>query len=202
MPDFLNDHGEIQKHGASGNLPHWQQGEVMQFITFRLGDAMPQSKLREWKRARDLWLENHPLPHGPDLQQDARRLFSKLLETYLDQGLGSCLFKDPAAREMLAETLMRDQGKRVVHQAWVIMPNHVHLLFTPDYPLQKLVQVWKGASARRIGRGTIWQTNYRDTLIRDIDHFLNAVRYIRRNPRHLAPGTFTLWEGERASLVP
>ena len=26
---------------------------------------------------------------------------------------------------------MRFQGERVVHHAWVIMPNHVHLLFTP-----------------------------------------------------------------------
>ena len=45
MADFLNESGEILKHGAK--LPHWQQGEVMQFVTFRLGDAMPAGKLRQ-----------------------------------------------------------------------------------------------------------------------------------------------------------
>jgi hypothetical protein len=41
-PDFLNPDGHIQKHGDK--LPHWQQGEVMQFVTFRLGDALPSQK--------------------------------------------------------------------------------------------------------------------------------------------------------------
>lgn len=29
MPEFYNPSGETQKHGVK--LPHWQQGEVMQF---------------------------------------------------------------------------------------------------------------------------------------------------------------------------
>jgi hypothetical protein len=51
--DFLNESGEILKHGSK--LPHWQQGEVMQFVTFRLGDAMPASKLRQWKEELAIW---------------------------------------------------------------------------------------------------------------------------------------------------
>jgi len=69
------------------------------------------------------------------------------------------------------------------------------------YPLNKLMQVWKGVAARRLGRGSIWQKNYRDTLIRDASHFANAVRYIRRNPANLKPGTFTLWESDRALAI-
>lgn len=57
---------------------------------------------------------------------------------------------------------------------------------------------WKGVSARRIGKGSIWQKGYRDTMIRDAGHFANAVRYIRRNPAKLRPDTFTLWQSERA----
>ena len=68
-------------------------------------------------------------------------------------------------------------------------------------PLEKLMQSWKGISSRRIGAGTIWQKNYRDTLIRDATHFANAVRYIRRNPAKLREGTFTLWESERAKAI-
>jgi putative transposase len=75
------------------------------------------------------------------------------------------------------------------------------LLFTPMASLEKLMQSWKGVSSRRMGAGTIWQKNYRDTLIRDAGHFANAVRYIRRNPAKLQQGTFTLWQSERALAI-
>ena len=81
------------------------------------------------------------------------------------------------------------------------MPNLLHLLFTPKVPLEILLKAWKGTSARRIGSGSIWQIDYRDTLIRDSGHFANAVRYIRRNPAKLKPGTFSLWQGEKALAV-
>lgn len=98
---------------------------------------------------------------------------------------------------------MHFQGERVEHQAWVIMPNHVHLLFKPIAPIEKLVQAWKSVSAKRIGKGSIWQPNYRDTLIRNREHFANAVRYIRRNPvkAKLKDEEFTFWQSERARLI-
>jgi putative transposase len=96
---------------------------------------------------------------------------------------------------------MHDHEKKSTHHAWVIMPNHVHLMFTPLAPLEKLMQSWKGISARKIGLGSIWQKNYRDTMIRGAGHFANAVRYIRRNPAKLKQGTFTLWQSERAKAI-
>ena len=199
MGDFLNESEEIHKHGA--DLPHWQQGEVMQFVTFRLGDAMPGMKLRQWREDYAIWLAQHPKPFSAEDQQEYHRLFTWKLESWLDEGSGTCLLREALAREHLEETLMRDHGSRAIHHAWVIMPNHVHLLFTPKFRLEKLMQTWKGVSARRIGQGSIWQKNYRDTMIRDGGHFANAVRYIRRNPAKLSLGTFTLWQGERALAV-
>ena len=199
MSDFLNGSDEIRKHGSK--LPHWQQGEVMQFVTFRLGDAMPATKLRQWKEERAVWLGLHPPPRTPEKEREYHERFTRKFEGWLDEGAGCCLFRDPAHREILQEVLMRFQGERVEHHAWVIMPNHLHALFTPRIPIETLVKSWKGTSARRLRRGGIWQANYRDTMIRDGGHFANAVRYIRRNPAKLRPGTFTLWEGERASAV-
>jgi type I restriction enzyme R subunit len=199
MGDFLNESGEILKHGYK--LPHWQQGEVMQFVTFRLGDAMPTGKLRQWKEERDAWLAHHPKPWSLEAEKEYHRRFTRRLEEWLDQGAGACLLAFSVNREIVEGVLMHYQGLKVEHHAWVIMPNHLHLLFTPKVPLETLMKAWKGTSARRIGNGSIWQKNYRDTLIRDGGHFANAVRYIRRNPAQLKPGTFTLWEGERALAV-
>ncbi len=116
-------------------------------------------------------------------------------------GGGELLLKNPSNREILKEILMYEQGTRADQHAWVITPNHVHMLFTPLTPLPSLMKSWKGISARKIGLSRIWQKNYRDTLIRDASHFANAVRYIRRNPKNLQLGTFTLWESDRAKEV-
>lgn len=200
--DYLNPDAPIETH--RGALPHWMQDEVMQFVTFRLGDSLPKDKILEWKTQSQAWRATWPPPWTPEVEVEYHKRFTAKLERWLDQGSGSCLLRDAAMREILGELFMRFQGERAEFHAWVIMPNHVHLLFKPIEPIEKLVQAWKSVSAKRIGKGSIWQPNYRDTLIRDSDHFQNAVRYIRKNPEkaNLRAGTFTLWESERAKLIP
>lgn len=199
MPEFYHTERETQKHGQT--LPHWQQGDVIQFVTFRLADSMPQSKLRIWKEELATWKQLNPEPWIEKQTKEYHTRFTWKLEYWLDEGYGSCILKEPPIRTHLEETLMQDECSRVIHHAWVIMPNHFHLLFTPKHALDKLMQSWKGVSSRKIGKGPIWQRNYRDTLIRDSQHFANAVRYIRRNPAKLKQGTFTLWQSERAQAI-
>jgi REP element-mobilizing transposase RayT len=171
-------------------------------VTFRLGDSLPQAKINQWREEVAIWREENPEPWNPEQHDHYHRRFTYRLEEWLDSGHGECLLRDPKHREALSEILMKFQDDRVIHHAWVIMPNHVHLLFTPKVPLRDLIKAWKGTSARRIGRGSIWQSNYRDTLIRDPKHFVNAARYIRRNPKGLAQNSYTLWEGERVRAIP
>ena len=72
--------------------------------------------------------------------------------------------------------------------AWVVMPNHVHLLVEVwDKPLAGLVKSWKGYSARQINRilgrtGPLWQEEYWDRYIRNEEHFQKALRYVEGNP--------------------
>ena len=195
--NYINPDLEIHKSG--GELPYWQQDGVLQFVTFRLGDALPLSLIGDWQEERKQWLAVHPKPWTLEVGLEYHWNFSAKLERWLDQGMGSCLFADPDARRALAECLMRFEGERVFHQAWVIMPNHVHVLFSPKVPMAKLVQAWKGYTARVLGMGPIWQRDYHDTMIRDADHHVNVLRFIRRNPlkAKLAEGKFTLWEKNR-----
>lgn len=199
MSEFLDPLHEIHVHGTK--LPHWQQPHAMQFVTFRLADAMPQEKLHSWKQDYQLWLLHHPKPWSPADEQEYRKHFVAKLEAWLDAGSGSCILAIPAVRQRLQATLERDQGTRAEFHAWVIMPNHVHLLFTPLVRLESLMKSWKGVSSRKIGRGPIWQGGYRDTMIRNEAHFARATRYIRRNPAGLRPNTFTLWQSPRALAV-
>ncbi|GHC43436.1 transposase [Roseibacillus persicicus] len=194
-------HGEkVFRHGR--DLPHWQQVGTIQFITFRLADAMPQKKLTNWKEERDSWLAWNPKPWSDRQQNEHRRLFHEKLEEWLDEGAGSCLLAEKSNRVILADVLMKAHGDKASFESFVIMPNHVHLLVQPFVELEKLIKIWKGVSARKIGKGSIWQGNYRDTMIRDAEHFRNTVRYIRKNPKHLKSEEFTLWEGKSAKTIP
>jgi type I restriction enzyme R subunit len=200
MPqDFLNPRTAIAMHGR--DLPHWQQDVVLQFVTFRLKDSLPQSKLREWTAERTAWLACHPKPWDAKTRQVYNERFIASFEAWLDRGLGSCILKDPAVRQKLEAVFEHDSGTRVEFISRVIMPNHVHLLFRPLFPLPDLIRNWKSFSARGIGRGPLWQRNYRDTLIRNERHLAAVVRYIRRNPKHLPSSHTTLWESDRARRI-
>ena len=199
MADFIHRSKEIDRH--LNRLPHWQQKDAMQFVTFRLADAMPAKKLVFWKQERNEWMKWNPKPWNEKQKAEFEKLFHEKLEEWLDEGAGSCLFRERGNRVILEEVLMRAQGKWAEHEAWVNMPNHAHVLFRPLMPLQDLVKVWKGVSARRMKEGSIWQKDYRDRLIRDQEHFQNVVRYIRKNPAKLKEDEFTLWESERAKEI-
>jgi putative transposase len=90
------------------------------------------------------------------------------------------------------------------------MPNHVHAVFVlhTDWKLEQLVHSWKRHSARQINKlvgqqGGLWQRDYFDRLVRDETHFINCVRYVRRNPQKacLSPNEYLLYENDLAKSI-
>ena len=77
----------------------------------------------------------------------------------------------------------------------VVMPDHVHLIFTPliDFErsevvaLAQITKSIKGASAhlinRRVGRiGTVWQIESFDRVLRTSEQLDAKIAYVRANP--------------------
>ena len=200
---FLNGFAEI--HKTRDSLPHWQQESATYFLTFRLADSIPATLLREWKQERDRWLLDHPKPWSMETEADYHKRFSSRVERHLDQGSGSCLLAEPANAETVANAFSHFNRVRYLLHAWAIMPNHAHLLLSLDNgaDLGETVASWKRFTATRINRsqgksGAVWQADYFDRIIRDWDHFMNAARYIRRNPvkAKIPPGQSRLHEAE------
>lgn len=198
---FFDEFAEI--HKTHGRLPHWQQDRATYFLTFRLADSIPVNLLDEWRQERALWLADHPKPWTAETEADYHKLFSAKIDHYLDQGLGSCLLREPMSASLVAKAFQHFDQKRYLLHASVIMPNHVHLLLSlgDGIDLGKTISSWKRFTATRINRqddqsGALWQKNYFDRLIRDWRHFINVARYIRRNPEKakLPEGDFTLYE--------
>ena len=198
---FLNEYAEI--HKSLNRLPHWQQDKSTYFLTFRLADSLPSNILQQWREERDLWCLNHPAPWSPETESEYHRRFSATIDLHLDQGHGSCLFREPANATIVAQAFHHFDHSRYLLHAWVIMPNHVHLLLSlaENSSLENIVASWKRLTAHEICKqthatGSLWQKDYFDRLIRDWDHFMNVSRYIRRNPdkAKLPVGSFILYE--------
>jgi REP element-mobilizing transposase RayT len=143
-----------------------------------LADALPQERLASWQSE---------LAHLP--QDTATRERSRRIEAYLDSGKGVCLLRNPPIARIVQEAFLHFQGIRYHLHAWVIMPNHVHILFTPapGTALSDIVQAWKSFTAKKVNHmlrrtGVLWQADYFDRLIRDERHFHTAMTYIENNP--------------------
>lgn len=99
----------------------------------------------------------------------------------------------PAARSIAMRHCRFEDGKRIELHACVIMPTHVHLLFTcledergNPFLLSAIMKGIKGTSARRINqllkrRGQLWQDESFDRIMR-VGEFENKLQYIVANP--------------------
>lgn len=205
---FFNPFVEIIRH--NNRLPHWQQPGASYFLTYRLADSIPQAVMDRWRTERDIFLHAHPKPWAPDQTAEFQRRFYGMIEDHLDTLHGSCALRKPEIARIAADVLGTFDGERYLHHTWVIMPNHVHVLFTlhADRTLEDEVKSWKGVSARGINlalarSGEFWQRDYFDRMIRDAAHFWRCARYVRRNPAKcgLREGEFALHESEAVREV-
>jgi REP element-mobilizing transposase RayT len=111
------------------------------------------------------------------------------LERYLDQGYGACYLARLGIAQIVEEALLHFDGDRYRLLAWVVMPNHVHVVVEmfEAHPVAEIVHSWKSFTAhtanRVLGRrGPFWQIEYFDRTIRDESHLLAAIEYTHNNP--------------------
>jgi putative transposase len=201
LPLFLDPQTPVRE--TESRLPHWQQDQRTFFVTFRMADALPAFLLRDFENERLKWLRVHPKPWTIEVEREYHERFTVLVDRWLDDGQGECLLRDPGAAKIVADILQRYEGEKSEQIAWVVMPNHVHAVFSllPGSSLESLLKQWKGASARLLnvyfGReGSFWQKDYFDRMIRDAKHLENVIGYIRRNPvkAKLRVGEYLYWE--------
>jgi predicted solute-binding protein/REP element-mobilizing transposase RayT len=183
----LDQYREI--HRTRRNLPHWEQEGATYFVTFRLADAVPSELTKQWREELETWRKFHPEPWHPVTAAEYRRRFLQAREHWLDQGHGSCLLRNLNAAEVVVQALRSFDEQRYYLDAFVVMPNHVHVLVQPltGFPLNKIVHSWKSYTARQINKllgrsGAIWMQESFDRIVRDWSALLRCRAYIAKNP--------------------
>ena len=156
-----------------GYLPHRDEPGLTQFVTFHLADSFPAALRSEWQEMRRV-------------EDDRER--RRQIEAYLDRGRGECWLRRPEIAAMVEQALRFHHSQWYELRAWVIMPNHIHLLFQiNETPHSKIVQELKRYTSREANKllqrtGDFWFKDYFDTYMRNAAQVLQTCHYIENNP--------------------
>jgi REP element-mobilizing transposase RayT len=152
-------------------LPHLQPADVYVFLTWRLWGSLPSG--REHVR--------YPTPGHAFVAADRA----------LDNNrLGPQWLRDPRIARCVVDAIRIGESERGLYQlrAWVVMPNHVHLLVLPKVAVSILTRWLKGSTARRanlvLGRTgqPFWQDESYDHWVRNREQLVRITHYIEQNP--------------------
>jgi len=141
------------------------------FVTFRLAGSLP---------------ENRVFP--PALLSSGQAFVA--MDRLLDQATtGPVFLRQPEIAQLVIDAIRDGEARfhRYQLHAFVVMPNHVHLLITPHTTARHWLGPLKGFTAhqanRLLGRhAPFWQEESYDHLVRDEGEFRRIEQYIENNP--------------------
>ena len=100
----------------------------------------------------------------------------------------------PEARNIVLACCLSENGRRLDLHATVVMPDHVHLIYSPlrrddgwSYTLPEIMKSIKGRFARQINvalkrSGPVWQEEFFDHVLRSNNSLVDRVEYVCQNP--------------------
>ena len=152
-------------------LPHWDIPEAAVFVTWRLYGSLPQERS---------FLPQHLTSVEAFVAMDRLLDSSRMGPVYLRQDRIAVIVRDHL-QALVADGLCS-------LDSYVVMPNHVHVLWTPHIRLPQLMHRTKGPTARwanqllgRVGK-PFWQEEYFDRLARNAAELRQIRHYIEWNP--------------------
>jgi REP element-mobilizing transposase RayT len=108
----------------------------------------------------------------------------------LAQSHGTLWLSDTRVARQVVEAIRSGESQKRFYElhAWVVMPNHVHLLILPQVSLPQITHWIKGRTAREsnvlLGRAgePFWQHESYDHWVRNEREFQRIAAYIEENP--------------------
>jgi len=180
------------------NLPHYQPPGGTFFITFRLAGSLPKEIMERLSAEADCQIGELKINPGSLDYTDKLRKLQKILfsrwDTELDKNKnGPMYLEKPEIAEIVKNAIHFLDGKQYILDAFCIMPNHVHIVFTPltaggDYfSISKILHTLKRFTAREANivlnrPGQFWQHESYDHVIRDDGELENIISYVLMNP--------------------
>jgi REP element-mobilizing transposase RayT len=176
---------------SRGYIPHFDRPGMVQSVTFRLVDAVPEKLISQWKFELKWNLEL-------SASNSCNVVLRKRIDKYEDVGYGNCWLGDMRIATIVEQTMLFHDNERYRMIAWCIMPNHVHAIIEimEGWFLDDILHSWKSYSAHEANRillrnGRFWFPEYFDRFIRNPEHLAYAIEYVENNPVKLG------WQGQK-----
>jgi putative transposase len=88
---------------------------------------------------------------------------------------------------LMQDVLQHYRGESYLLHAYVVMPDHFHLIITPKDTVERAMQNIKGGFSFRAKsaferKHNIWQVGFSDHRIRDAEDWDRHIAYMRHNP--------------------
>ena len=118
------------------------------------------------------------MPHAP---QDLRTFFITTVTANRRR-----LFQLESNAALLINVLSENRQKdRFLLHAFVLMPDHIHLILTPDpeISLEKAIQYIKGGFSFRLkSKLDVWERSFAEHRIKDAQDYCHHTAYLEQNP--------------------
>jgi putative transposase len=150
-------------------LPHHHPDGAFLFVTWRLHGSLPAVQPEVI----------YPTPGHAFVAEDRA----------LDRASGPRWLKDPRIAGLVQESIIEGESEQLYELgAWVVMPNHVHMLLLPKVALSQITHSIKGRTAREanlllgLTGEPFWKRESYDRWVRNERGFKRVVAYIEKNP--------------------
>ncbi|MDA1275083.1 MAG: transposase [Verrucomicrobia bacterium] len=174
-------------------LPHLKREGGTYFVTFRQAGTLPKEVLIRFKQERDAVLVQAKAAKRPltwHEQEELFRWYSSRVDKYLDAGQGTCYLRDSALADLVTGAIQFFEGQHYELRAWVVMPNHAHVVVRPmpGHVLSDILHSWKSFTSHEINKrlptkvSPFWQSESYDHLIRDDEDLHRCWHYTLMNP--------------------
>jgi len=179
-------------------LPHLYVSNHPVFLTWRLKFDLPNIIKHTIKEMKDEF-EKRTLELSTEYKLMQGYTYHKRVFDYLDNHLGNSedlpkLLDNNNMREIISQALLYKHEENYLLHSFCLMPNHIHVLFTPyadkidlKNTLSKVTHGWKRITAIRINEllgksGALWASESYDHVVRNEEEFSRIIIYIMQNP--------------------
>ena len=153
-------------------LPHWIPNQAVLFLTWRLAGSVPLPAVDLPTRGG----AGRALPTRDERRERVR--------------VGPLWLQDPRVARVVTEALHYGETVRQFYtlHAWVVMPNHVHVILEPATVLPDIMRWLKGRTSRSANRilgrtgEHFWQDESWDHWVRSREELQDLITYVENNP--------------------
>jgi len=144
------------------HLPHWLPERAILHVRWRLANSFPALK-------PEILSHKYQIPSGPS---------------------GPLWLTDPRIAQVAVDAICFGESPKGFYDlfAYVVMPNHVHMLVEPYAELSTIMRWLKGRTVRVANRilgrkhESFWMDESYDHIIRTAQELKDTIRYIENNP--------------------